>query len=164
MERRHVDDLTAKEFFQQYAVTHTPVIITGLVEHMTPKSWTLDYIKHVNSNVVCAPHVCINIPHHTGHKLHVHVLDCFTSFMFVCNVQAIGDKCAPLKRMVRESVSWAKLEPAGESRISTFIESLDKSEGMCTCYVSISCMHTLPLCLVGRVQVQCRCTYVLESI
>ena len=85
------------------------------------------------------------------------ILDCFTSFMFVCIVQAIGDKCAPLKRMVHESVSWAKLEPAGESSISTFIESLDKNEGVCTFYVStckIACMHThCHFCLIVRVQV-----------
>ena len=31
--------------------------------------------------------------------------------------------------MVRGSVSWAKLEPAGESRVSKFIDSLDENEG-----------------------------------
>lgn len=47
VEKRHADSLTFSEFFFQYALTHTPVVITGLVGHMTPTPWTLDYIKTV---------------------------------------------------------------------------------------------------------------------
>ena len=47
VEKRHADSLTLSEFFFQYALTHTPVVITGLVGHMTPTPWTLDYIKTV---------------------------------------------------------------------------------------------------------------------
>ena len=52
-----------------------------------------------------------------------------------CETQAIGDKCAPLKRMVNGSVSWAKLEPAGESTVRGFIDTLESSEG--TVYIHV---------------------------
>ena len=58
VERRHVDDLSAKEFFEQYASRHTPVVITGLVDHMTStQPWTLDYIKKVTV-ITPSNHVC----------------------------------------------------------------------------------------------------------
>ena len=52
MERRHAEDLSFGEFFHRYALTHTPVIITGVVEHMTPQPWSLDYIKQVIASCV----------------------------------------------------------------------------------------------------------------
>ena len=45
--RRQASGLSFQEFFKEYALTHTPVVITGMVEYMTPKPWTLDYIKQV---------------------------------------------------------------------------------------------------------------------
>ncbi|XP_048575954.1 F-box protein At1g78280 isoform X1 [Nematostella vectensis] len=45
VERRHHTSLTAREFLLTYALTETPVIITGLVEHMTRDFWTIQYIK-----------------------------------------------------------------------------------------------------------------------
>ena len=56
--------------------------------------------------------------------LYVHVL-----YIQSCETQAIGDRCAPLKRMVNGSMSWAKLEPAGESTVRGFIDTLESSEG-----------------------------------
>lgn len=41
-------------------------------------------------------------------------------------LQVIGGKKAPLKQFVPGSVEWAKLEPAGESTVSHFIDSLTK--------------------------------------
>lgn len=38
--------------------------------------------------------------------------------------EAIGNKTATLKRMVKESTEWAKLEPAGNMKVSEFIDSL----------------------------------------
>ena len=38
--------------------------------------------------------------------------------------QVIGHKTAPLRRSVAMSVEWARLEPAGESTVSQFIDSL----------------------------------------
>lgn len=49
VERRSANDLSFKEFFVTYAMTHTPVVITDMVEKMTPNPWTLDYIKQVNA-------------------------------------------------------------------------------------------------------------------
>ena len=56
----------------------------------------------------------------------------------LCCMQAIGHQSAPLKRMMGSSVSWAKLEPAGEYLVSKFIDSLDQSEG-----TSLLCMHII---------------------
>ena len=55
--------------------------------------------------------------------LNIMLLNCF------CIGQSIGDKCAPVKRMVSGSVSWAKLEPDGERKVTEFIDSLDEREG-----------------------------------
>ena len=48
VQRRAYADFTREEFFLQYVQTRTPVIITGLVEKMTSKPWTLDYMKEVS--------------------------------------------------------------------------------------------------------------------
>ena len=80
----------------------------------------------------------------------------------MCNIQAIGDKCAPLKRMVHESVSWAKLEPAGESAISTFIELLDKSEGK---WNQIHChTHYIVYNFIINFKWVIQCVHVLVSV
>ena len=49
VERRAGEGLSFKEFFEEYALTHTPLIITGVVDHMTSMPWSLDYIKQVYS-------------------------------------------------------------------------------------------------------------------
>lgn len=63
VEKRHANSLSFSEFFFRYALTHTPVVITGLVGHMTLTPWTLDYIKkvchHTNTHgTVTAIQVC----------------------------------------------------------------------------------------------------------
>ena len=47
-------------------------------------------------------------------------------FFFV--TQVVGDKKAPLKRTVKESTEWAKLEPACNMKVSDFIDSLESLE------------------------------------
>ena len=47
MERRCAVNLSLKEFIKEFALTRTPVVITGLIDYMTVKPWTLDYIKDV---------------------------------------------------------------------------------------------------------------------
>ena len=47
VERRCFDGFSCEEFYTRYASTHTPVIITGLVDHITSVPWTFDYIKKV---------------------------------------------------------------------------------------------------------------------
>lgn len=59
MERRDSSSLSFEEFFHRYALTHTPVVITGVVESMTTIPWTLDHIKKVGS-IVCSI-VCFSI-------------------------------------------------------------------------------------------------------
>ena len=36
----------------------------------------------------------------------------------------MGSKVAPLKRVVHGSVEWARLEPAGETSVSQFVDSI----------------------------------------
>ena len=47
-------------------------------------------------------------------------------------VQEIGSKTAPLRRRVVQSVEWAGLEPAGETSVSQFIDSLHDQTTPCT--------------------------------
>ncbi|XP_020899387.1 lysine-specific demethylase 8 isoform X2 [Exaiptasia diaphana] len=47
VERCAFPTLTPQEFLLQYAVTGKPVIITGLVQHMTSSPWNIQYIKKV---------------------------------------------------------------------------------------------------------------------
>jgi hypothetical protein len=47
VDRKSVTDLSYEEFFTQYALTHTPVIITGVTYNMTTRPWTFEYIKQV---------------------------------------------------------------------------------------------------------------------
>ena len=47
VERRCATNLSLKEFIEGFALTRTPVVITGLIDHMTVKPWSLDYIKEV---------------------------------------------------------------------------------------------------------------------
>ena len=47
VERRSGLDLSYKEFFTQYALTHTPVVITDIVDQMGTHPWTFDYIREV---------------------------------------------------------------------------------------------------------------------
>ena len=51
MERRDASELSLLEFHTTYASAHVPVVVTGLVEHMTKVCWTLDYIKSVRMRV-----------------------------------------------------------------------------------------------------------------
>jgi hypothetical protein len=83
VESRSAVDLSYKEFFTEYALTHTPVVITDAVDKMVTQPWTFDLIKEV-----------------------------------------MGSKVAPLKRVVHGSVEWARLEPAGETSVSQFVDSI----------------------------------------
>lgn len=47
VERRSGLDLSYEEFFTQYALTHTPVVITDAVDQMVTQPWTFDYIREV---------------------------------------------------------------------------------------------------------------------
>ena len=86
-----------------YALTHTPVVITGEVEEMTAQPWTFDHLSKVSST----------------HEL-------TNPLSWPC-CQVIGHMTAPLKRMVSGSVQWARLESAGQCTVEEFIESLDNS-------------------------------------
>lgn len=48
----------------------------------------------------------------------------FISQVFFLSSQVVGNKTAPLKRMVKESTEWAKLESACSMKICDFIDSL----------------------------------------
>ena len=92
--------------------------------------------------------VCVHV--HTFSQCSITSVWHYRPIMIVY-LQVIGHKSAPVKRMVRGSVSWAKLEPAGEHVISSFIESLDKTGGkwfqhMFTC-TSCRCL-LIHLCLL----------------
>ena len=102
MVRRSANDLSFKEFFVTYALTHTPVVITDMVDKMMLNPWTLDYLKQVNALIL------------------------IKMFYNQLLLQVVGGKTAPLKQYVPGSVEWAKLEPAGESSVSQFIDSLAK--------------------------------------
>ena len=47
VERRSAVDLSYEEFFTEYALTHTPVVITDAVDKMVTQPWTFDLIKEV---------------------------------------------------------------------------------------------------------------------
>lgn len=51
--------------------------------------------------------------------------------LWICKV--IGEKVAPLKKVVCGSIEWAQLEDAGECKVDAFIDSLEvvQAEGMC---------------------------------
>lgn len=40
-------ELTCEEFFTQYALTHTPIVITDIANSITAQPWSFDYIKQV---------------------------------------------------------------------------------------------------------------------
>ena len=44
-------------------------------------------------------------------------------------LKVIGKKVAPLRKVVRGSVEWAKLEDAGHCQIAAFIDTLDEESG-----------------------------------
>ena len=52
VERRSGLDLSYEEFFTQYALTHTPVVITDAVDQMVTQPWTFDYIKEVAKQLI----------------------------------------------------------------------------------------------------------------
>lgn len=41
----------------------------------------------------------------------------------------VGDKVAPVRRVVKGSVQWAGLESAGSCTVSEFIDTLDTNQG-----------------------------------
>lgn len=47
VERRHCSTLDAKQFFFEYCMTGSPVIITGLVKNLTTVPWDFQHIKEV---------------------------------------------------------------------------------------------------------------------
>ena len=47
VKRHHYSLLDTKEFLFQYCVSKTPVIITGMVEHMTTVRWDMQHVKEV---------------------------------------------------------------------------------------------------------------------
>jgi hypothetical protein len=47
VERVSADNLSYKDFFYKYALTSTPVVITGLVNEMTTVPWTLEHIADI---------------------------------------------------------------------------------------------------------------------
>lgn len=55
-------------------------------------------------------------------------LYCIHTPYVVSHCQMVGDKTAPLKRLVAGSVEWAKLEPAGEATVADFIDSISQDE------------------------------------
>ena len=59
VERRCHEQLSCEEFFTKYACGHIPVIITGLVSHMTSAPWTLDHIKKVTLFIWAFEFICI---------------------------------------------------------------------------------------------------------
>lgn len=77
------ESLSFSDFFYNYAVTSTPVVITGLVDKMTTVPWTLQHIADV-----------------------------------------AGDCTATLKRHVKESVQWARLEDCQSVKVKDFISGL----------------------------------------
>ena len=62
----------------------------------------------------------LNLNFHSWRKCHYDVF---------C-LQVVGHKMAPLKRMVKGSVEWARLESAGDCTVKEFIESLDTVQGV----------------------------------
>lgn len=57
VERVPVDNLTFKDFFYKYALTSTPVIVTGVVDKMTTVPWTQQHIadiagKHLSFHIL----------------------------------------------------------------------------------------------------------------
>lgn len=112
VERRTYSDLSCDEFYEHYAKTHTPVIITGIVDKMTSRPWTLQYIKEVKQGEL------------------QFVLLCVYSYGLALCIQVIGRKKAPLKKVVSGSVEWAQLEDADTCEVGQFIDSLEcQSEG-----------------------------------
>ena len=39
--------LSVDEFTQRYAMTHTPVIITGMIDCVTTTPWTLQHVRQI---------------------------------------------------------------------------------------------------------------------
>ncbi|XP_060556292.1 bifunctional arginine demethylase and lysyl-hydroxylase JMJD6-like, partial [Ruditapes philippinarum] len=83
VERLSADNLSYKDFFYKYALTSTPVVITGLVNEMTTVPWTLEHIADI-----------------------------------------AGDCSVTLKKFVKDSVQWARLEDATTMKVKEFISSL----------------------------------------
>ena len=71
-------------------------------------------------------------------------IHCHTRIVMVLIYQAIGHMVAPLKRLVAESVEWAKLEPAGEATVAHFIDSLFQDQSN----ISGIYFHTTHMALV----------------
>ena len=82
-------------------MSHTPLIITGL--KTTTLSWNLDHIKKVKTQLL----------------LLLSLLYC----------KVIGERTAPLRRPVPDSVEWAQLESCGHTKVSEFIEAIQRQEG-----------------------------------
>ena len=91
-------------------MTHTPVIITGLVSQMTSVPWTLEHIKTV------------------GEVQFKNKVDNICSFQGCWRCQCFAEE---------GSVEWAGLECAENMKVADFITSLENnSHGKYVCALS----------------------------
>ena len=87
--------------------------------------------------------------------------------------KVMGSKVAPLKRVVHGSVEWARLEPAGETSVSQFVDSIcqdTSSTGRATLLKSsiiLACIYSRPslfIAVAGLFLKQCVSLYSLSLL
>jgi hypothetical protein len=81
-------ELSYAKFHDEFAMTQTPVIITGVVEQMTAHPWTMERVADV-----------------------------------------AGERTVTVKKLVRGSVEWARLEEAETTTVADFVHSVLAAEG-----------------------------------